>query len=92
MDLDLWRFWRDISCPVLILRGVDSDFLLPAVVRRMLASGPAAEAIELAGCGHVPSLMRDEHVDPVLGSLQTRSRKPTPSTPLRAGATAGTTH
>jgi pimeloyl-ACP methyl ester carboxylesterase len=93
VSVDLWRFWREVSAPVLILRGIDSDFLLPAVVSRMLASGPAAEAVELAGCGHVPSLMRDEHIEPVLSFLQTRGRKPrTSSTTSRAGAAAGTSH
>jgi pimeloyl-ACP methyl ester carboxylesterase len=93
VSVDLWRFWREISAPVLILRGIDSDFLLPAVVSRMLASGPPAEAVELAGCGHVPSLMRDEHIEPVLSFLQTRGRKPrTSSTTSRAGAAAGTSH
>jgi pimeloyl-ACP methyl ester carboxylesterase len=93
VSVDLWRLWRDISCPVLVLRGADSDFLLPSVITRMLASGPTTEAVELAGCGHVPSLMRDEHVDPVLTFLQMQPGKPRAnSASSRTGAAAGTAH
>jgi pimeloyl-ACP methyl ester carboxylesterase len=93
VSVDLWRFWREINCPVLVLRGVDSDFLLPSVVTRMLASGPVAETVELAGCGHVPSLMRDAHVDPVLLFLQLPRGKPRTSTSSsRAGTVAGSAH
>lgn len=69
VSVDLWRFWRDITCPVLVLRGADSDFLLPSVVERMLKTGPQTEAVELEGSGHVPSLMREHHIAPILDFL-----------------------
>jgi pimeloyl-ACP methyl ester carboxylesterase len=69
VSVDLWKFWRGITCPVLVLRGADSDFLLPNIVARMQASGPPMESIEIAGSGHVPSLMREHHVAPILDFL-----------------------
>ena len=29
LDVALWRVWEHVACPVLILRGEDSDLLLP---------------------------------------------------------------
>lgn len=85
VSVDLWRFWRDITCPVLVLRGADSDFLLPNVVERMQKSGPSMEAVELEGSGHVPSLMREHHIAPILEFLRAGKLASRPSTP-RAGA------
>ncbi|MET0166171.1 MAG: alpha/beta hydrolase [Vicinamibacterales bacterium] len=69
VSVDLWKSWRDITCPVLLLRGADSDFLLPAIVTRMRASGPPTEAVEIEGSGHVPSLTREHHLAPILEYL-----------------------
>jgi pimeloyl-ACP methyl ester carboxylesterase len=69
VSVDLWKFWRTITCPVLVLRGADSDFLLPGIVSRMRSSGPPTEAIEIEGSGHVPSLMREHHIAPILEFL-----------------------
>lgn len=89
VSVDLWRFWRDISCPVLVLRGADSDFLQRSVVDRMLKSGPPTTAIEIEGSGHVPSLMREHHIAPILEFLDPDAR-PTPISKARAKAGAGT--
>lgn len=88
VSVDLWKFWRDITCPVLVLRGADSDFLLPAIVTRMRASGPPTEAIEIEGSGHVPSLTREPHLAPIREFL---AREDAPQRPrkVRADATAG---
>ena len=69
VSVDLWKFWRAITCPVLVLRGADSDFLLPAIVARMRSSGPPTEVVEVAGSGHVPTLMREHHIAPILDFL-----------------------
>jgi pimeloyl-ACP methyl ester carboxylesterase len=69
VSVDLWKLWRAITCPVLVLRGADSDFLLPNIVTRMQASGPPTEAVELEGSGHVPTLMREHHIAPILDFL-----------------------
>ena len=46
--------------PVLLLRGVDSDLVLPATVMEMRRRGPGSrgllKTIEVPGCGHAPAL------------------------------------
>ncbi|MDA0702913.1 MAG: alpha/beta hydrolase [Proteobacteria bacterium] len=56
-DVSLWPVWDTIDCPVLVLRGGDSDLLLPETVVEMGERGPAAEAVEIPGVGHAPALM-----------------------------------
>lgn len=56
-DVDLWALWDRIECPVLVLRGVDSDLLSADVAQEMPRRGPKAEVVEIEGCGHAPALM-----------------------------------
>jgi pimeloyl-ACP methyl ester carboxylesterase len=56
-DVDLWPLWDAIACPVLILRGADSDILSHETAETMLTRGPEAELIEFPGIGHAPMLM-----------------------------------
>lgn len=69
-DIVLWTLWDEIECPVLILRGADSDLLSSDTVDLMLRRGAAARAgkvsaIEIAGCGHAPALLDAEQVGAV---------------------------
>jgi pimeloyl-ACP methyl ester carboxylesterase len=56
-DVDLWALWDRIACPVLVLRGADSDLLLPETAAEMTRRGPRAEVVEVPGCGHAPALL-----------------------------------
>ena len=56
-DVDLWAVWDRIRCPVLLLRGVDSDLLLAETAEEMTRRGPRATVVEVAECGHAPALM-----------------------------------
>lgn len=56
-DVDLWAVWEAITCPVLIIRGAESDILMHETAEEMLTRGPAAELVELPGIGHAPMLM-----------------------------------
>ncbi|MEE8499090.1 MAG: alpha/beta hydrolase [Kiloniellales bacterium] len=56
-DVDLWAVWDRITVPSLVLRGADSDLLLPETAAEMTRRGPRAERVEIAGCGHAPALM-----------------------------------
>jgi len=74
IDVVLWHLWEKIECPVLIIRGADSDLLSARTVREMLGRGPAAKAgrvssIEFADCGHAPALMDDTQVAAIKGFL-----------------------
>ena len=61
-DIDLWPLWDAIRCPTLILRGADSDLLLPEIAREMLTRGPKARLVEFPGIGHAPTLMSDDQI------------------------------
>ncbi len=51
--------------PVLMLRGVDSDLVLPETVSQMQLRGPGArgllQTVEVPGCGHAPALNVPQH-------------------------------
>lgn len=56
-DLDLWAIWDGLRLPTLVLRGAESDLLLPDTAKAMTERGPMAELIEFPGCGHAPALL-----------------------------------
>jgi pimeloyl-ACP methyl ester carboxylesterase len=68
-DVDLWALWDRITCPVLVLRGADSDILSPETAQSMTERGPRAELITFAGVGHAPALMAKDQIDIVTGWL-----------------------
>lgn len=55
-DTRFWVAWGAVECKTLVLRGVDSDLLLPDIAERMLQENTRAELIEVPGCGHAPAL------------------------------------
>jgi pimeloyl-ACP methyl ester carboxylesterase len=64
VDIALWNIWDRVSCPVMILRGEDSDLLHASTVREMQKRGIAGRnnlvrAVEVRGVGHAPALMND---------------------------------
>lgn len=61
-DVEMWDIWAQVKCPVLVLRGAESDLLLPETVARMKASGPNCDAVDVTGCGHAPSLMPADQI------------------------------
>ena len=65
----LWRSYDSLPCPVLIVRGAESDLLTRATVEEMLKRNRRAQAHEVAGVGHAPTLISDEQVDPVASFL-----------------------
>ena len=69
---NLWRYWDQITCPVLIFRGAESDFLTPLLLERMLRRLPHAEVLEFDGVGHTPTLNAAEQIDPVMQWLDSQ--------------------
>ncbi len=61
-DIAFWPVWDAIKCPVLALRGVDSDLLLPATAEEMTKRGPKAELALIQGAGHAPALMEPDQI------------------------------
>jgi len=60
--IDLWNTWSQVRCPVLVLRGADSDVLTRETVARMREAKPDLQVVEFAGAGHAPALMDPEQI------------------------------
>lgn len=56
----LWHLYDRISCPTLLLRGVDSDLLTRATAQAMTERGPRARLHEFEGVGHAPMLVQPD--------------------------------
>ena len=61
-DLDLWAEWDKITCPVLVLRGAQSDILRRGDAEAMTQRGPRAKLVEFAGIGHAPALLEENQI------------------------------
>ncbi len=61
-DMDLWKVWDSIRCPVLTLRGENSDVLTIETTEQMKIRGPLSTVVEIPACGHAPSLMEDSQI------------------------------
>ena len=70
-DLDMWELWAKVKCPVLVLRGANSDLLTSATAERMKNSRPGVEVIEFPNIGHAPALMSPEQISRVKNWLDT---------------------
>jgi esterase len=49
---ELWDAWRALNCPVLLVRGADSDILAADTAQRMLAENPNISFASIPDCGH----------------------------------------
>ena len=61
-DVDLWPIWDLIACPVLILRGGQSDLLLADTAAEMVRRKANATLVAFPDCGHAPALMNAEQI------------------------------
>lgn len=60
--IDLWATWSAVTCPVLVLRGADSDVLPAEIVAEMKRRKPDTETAEFAEVGHAPALRDPEQI------------------------------
>ncbi|NML14353.1 alpha/beta fold hydrolase [Azohydromonas caseinilytica] len=58
----LWHAYEALRCPVLLLRGAQSDLLSHATAQAMTQRGPRARLVEFEGVGHAPMLVQPEQV------------------------------
>lgn len=56
-DIALWDIYDRVSCPTLIIRGAESDLLLPETAAEMAIRGPRARLREIPDVGHAPMLL-----------------------------------
>ena len=59
-DYELWEHYDRLRIPVLLLRGAESDLVLPDAAEEMMTRGPGklglARVVEVPGVGHAPAL------------------------------------
>jgi len=60
--IDLWNVWSKVECPVLVLRGAESEVLLKKTVDEMKERKPDVEVVEFPGVGHAPALMSADQI------------------------------
>jgi len=60
--IDLWNVWSKVECPVLVLRGAESEVLLKKTLDEMRSRKPDLEVAEFAGVGHAPALMSADQI------------------------------
>ena len=58
--LDYWVPFARISCPILVVRGAQSDILSPLTARQMKTTHNDVTVVEIPGVGHAPSLIEPE--------------------------------
>jgi pimeloyl-ACP methyl ester carboxylesterase len=59
---ELWEAWRALSCPVLLVRGADSDVLAADTAQRMLTENPNVSFASIPDCGHSITLDRPDEL------------------------------
>ncbi len=64
-DVSLWQVWDAIGQPTLVLRGAQSDLLLPETAEEMKVRGPKADLQVFEGCGHAPSLFEADQIEAI---------------------------
>ena len=70
----LWQAYDALDCPVLIVRGAESDLLSAATLDEMLTRNARARSVQFAGVGHAPTLMTPEQIEPVAAFLSPGTR------------------
>ncbi len=71
VDVDLYGFWNEVRCPVLVTRGVQSDLLLPKTFAEMCAR-PNVRGLEFADTGHAPMFQDSASIAAVASFLLTK--------------------
>jgi pimeloyl-ACP methyl ester carboxylesterase len=64
-DVSLWPVWDAVRCPVLLIRGGDSEILTAETAAEMVRRKPGTQFVEFAGVGHAPMLMARDQIAPV---------------------------
>jgi pimeloyl-ACP methyl ester carboxylesterase len=70
----VWGAFSNIECPIVVIRGADSDLLVPEGIEKMrqhCKNGPEQlTAYEVPGVGHVPLFINDEEIALLLKSIE----------------------
>jgi pimeloyl-ACP methyl ester carboxylesterase len=63
--IDLWTIWDALRCPVLVLRGAESEVLPRGTVEEMQRRRPNVKVVEFNGVGHAPALASRDQIGAV---------------------------
>ncbi len=74
--VDLWATWDALRCPVLVLRGAESEVLPRATAEEMQRRKPNVKVVEFDGVGHVPALASRDQIDVVRAFLAGADAEP----------------
>jgi pimeloyl-ACP methyl ester carboxylesterase len=69
-DYTQWETYEAITQPTLVLRGENSDLLLPEWAERMMNTGPKAHLVQIPKCGHAPALNNTQQIKIVKDFLE----------------------
>ncbi|HEU5046694.1 MAG TPA: alpha/beta hydrolase [Rickettsiales bacterium] len=73
-DIDLSPFWNAVTCPVLILRGGNSDILSRETAQAMRSEKNNVTLTEVEGVGHAPALIDDFQIKTVTDWLDIKTQ------------------
>lgn len=76
LELGYWAEWNRLTCPILVLHGGESDILTDGILQHMKESPIPFDCHTFEGCGHVPNLMADHHLDVVDRWLTQTTNRP----------------
>lgn len=65
-----WVQWQRIACPILLIRGADSNMLTADTAARMVERQPRSELLTFPDAGHSPWLRMPDQIDPVVEWMQ----------------------
>ncbi|MEM1400104.1 MAG: alpha/beta fold hydrolase, partial [Pseudomonadota bacterium] len=74
-DVDLWTLWDTVQCPVMVVRGAESDLLLPDTLERMAERSVPTKTVTFEGCGHAPALMSADQTTPIADWVSEQASK-----------------
>lgn len=69
-DVDLWPYYEQIRCPVLLTRGARSDLLSAEVACAMSERGPRAQWVDFPDVGHAPTFLHADQIAVAAGFLR----------------------
>ena len=60
-NVDQWSQWNGLSCPVLLIHGMQSDVLQPATIKHM-QDKDTVTVMHIPDTGHTPALAEPNHI------------------------------
>ncbi|MGK7930829.1 MAG: alpha/beta fold hydrolase [Microcystaceae cyanobacterium] len=69
-EVTLWEVWEQLTSPILLLHGSESELLLPETIDKMKEQQPQMDVIHFDKVGHAPALMDEIHIQSIKNWLK----------------------